>query len=124
MAGDAPISVLNRNNSDTVSVSDQPALSIEFIENGSAQHPYIESYVAGIYTLTSTHIGRVKVTLRLLQLDAVVVHDTKSCHIPRLPGNQRQSRLLAVQIFQFFWITGAVDSQIVAFAGLLQVGEV
>ena len=63
MARDAPISVLNRNKSDTVSVSDQPALSIKFNGNGSTQHPYIESYVAVIYTLTSTHIGRVKVTL-------------------------------------------------------------
>ena len=62
--------------------------------------------------------------IRLLQLHAVVIHNTKLRYIPRLPGDQRQSRLLTIQIFQFFRITGAVDSQTVAFAGLLQVGEV
>lgn len=38
-------------------------LSIEFIGSGSTQHTYTESYVDGIYTLTITHNGRVKVTL-------------------------------------------------------------
>ena len=41
--------------------------------------------------------------------------------IPRLPGDQRQSRLLSIQIFQFFRITGAVDGQIVPFANQLQI---
>ena len=68
--------------------------------------------------------GQMLAVICLLQLDAVVVHNTILCHIPRLPGDQRQSRLLSIQILQFFRITGAVDNQIVAFAGLLQVGEV
>ena len=47
----------------SLSVSNQPTLSIEFIGSGSTQHTYTESYVDGIYTLTITHNGRVKVTL-------------------------------------------------------------
>ena len=47
----------------SLSVSNQPTLSIEFIGSGSTQHTYTESYVGGIYTLTITHNGRVKVTL-------------------------------------------------------------
>lgn len=47
----------------SLSVSNRPTLSIEFIGNGSTQHAYTESYVDGIYTLTITHNGRVKVTL-------------------------------------------------------------
>ena len=39
------------------------ALSIEFIGNDSTQRTYTESYVDGIYNLTITHNGRVKVTL-------------------------------------------------------------
>ena len=62
--------------------------------------------------------------ISLLQLDAVVIHNTVSRYIAGLPGDQRQSRLLSIQILQFFRITGTVDGQIVAFAGLLQVGEV
>ena len=37
---------------------------------------------------------------------------------------QRQSRLLSIQILQFFRITGAVDSQIVPFANQLQILEI
>ena len=59
--------------------------------------------------------------IRLLQLDAVVVHNTILCHIPRLPGDQRQSRLLSIQILQFFRITGTVDGQIVPFPDQLQI---
>ena len=36
---------------------------LEFIGNDSTQRTYTESYVDGIYTLTITHNGRVKVTL-------------------------------------------------------------
>ena len=60
----------------------------------------------------------------LLQLDAVVVHNTKLRYIPRLPGDQRQSRLLSIQIFQFFRITGTVDDQIVPFPDQLQIAEI
>ena len=59
--------------------------------------------------------------IRLLQLDAVVVHNTVSRYIAGLPGDQRQSRLLSIQILQFFRITGTVDGQIVPFANQLQI---
>ena len=59
--------------------------------------------------------------IRLLQLDAVVIHNTVSRYIAGLAGDQRQSRLLAVQIFQFFRITGTVDGQIVPFPDQLQI---
>ena len=65
--------------------------------------------------------GQMLAVICLLQLDAVVVHYTVSRYIPRLPGDQRQRRLLAVQIFQFLRITGAVDDQIVPFANQLQI---
>ena len=60
----------------------------------------------------------------LLQLDAVVIHNTVSRYIAGLAGDQRQSRLLSIQIFQFFRITGAVDSQIVPFSNQLQIIEI
>ena len=44
-----------------------------------------------------------------------------SRYIAGLAGDQRQSRLLSIQIFQFLRITGAVDSQIVPFANQLQI---
>ena len=59
--------------------------------------------------------------IRLLQLHAVVIHNTVSRYIAWLPGDQRQSRLLSVQIFQFFRITGTVDGQIVPFPDQLQI---
>ena len=62
--------------------------------------------------------------IRLLQLDAVVIHNTVSCYIAGLAGDQRQSRLLSIQIFQFFRITGAVDGQIMPFANQLQILEI
>jgi len=59
--------------------------------------------------------------IRLLQLDAVVIHNTVSRYIAGLPGDQRQSRLLSIQILQFFRITGTVDGQIVPFPDQLQI---
>ena len=59
--------------------------------------------------------------IRLLQLDAVVVHNTVSRYMAGLAGYQRQSRLLSIQIFQFFRITGTVDGQIMPFPDQLQI---
>ena len=62
--------------------------------------------------------------VRLLQLDAVVIHNTVSRYIAGLTGDQRQSRLLSIQILQFFRITGTVDGQIVLSADPFQIAEI